>query len=177
MKRWSQFAAEKPEMAEAGRSLVYQFRVGLGYLATVRKDGGPRVHPVCPVIANGGLYLFIGNRSPKPRDPLPDGRFVLHSSPNHEADDEYTVTGRRARAAGERSGGPDDRLRRVHGHGRVHERRHALRALARARAAREVRPSAELASRVHEVVGGLSGGSAARRLTVGAAVRVHVRVG
>jgi hypothetical protein len=39
MKRWSEFAAEKPDMAEAGQALIYQFRVGLGYLATVRKDG------------------------------------------------------------------------------------------------------------------------------------------
>jgi hypothetical protein len=58
MKRWSEFADERPEMAGAGRALIYQFRVGLGYLATVRKDGAPRVHPVCPVIANGGLYVF-----------------------------------------------------------------------------------------------------------------------
>src|SRR5262245_36885516 len=39
MKRWSEFAAEAPDMAEAGRALLYQFRVGLGYLATVRRDG------------------------------------------------------------------------------------------------------------------------------------------
>jgi hypothetical protein len=39
MERWSEFAAEQPDMAEAGRTLLYQFRVGLGYLATVRKDG------------------------------------------------------------------------------------------------------------------------------------------
>jgi hypothetical protein len=94
VKRWSEFADERPEMAEAGRTLVYQFRVGLGYLATVRKDGGPRVHPVCPVIANGGLYLFIGNRSPKVRDLLRDGRFALHSFPNPQVDDEFTVRGR-----------------------------------------------------------------------------------
>jgi hypothetical protein len=42
MKRWIDFAAEQPEMAEAGHALIYQHRVGLGYLATVRKDGGPR---------------------------------------------------------------------------------------------------------------------------------------
>ena len=93
MKRWSDFAVERPEMAEAGRALIYQFRVGLGYLATVRRDGGPRVHPVCPVIANGGLYVFIGNRSPKLRDLLRDGRFALHSFPNPQVDDEFTVRG------------------------------------------------------------------------------------
>src|SRR5207249_2764082 len=79
MKRWNEFAAESPAVAENGRALIYQFRVGLGYLATIRKDGGPRVHPVCPVIANGGLYVFIGNQSPKLHDLLRDGRFALHS--------------------------------------------------------------------------------------------------
>ena len=97
MKRWCDFASEKPEMAEAGRVLIYQFRVGLGYLATVRRDGGPRLHPVCPVLANGGLYAFIGNHSPKVRDLLRDGRFALHSFPNPELDDEFYVTGRATR--------------------------------------------------------------------------------
>jgi Pyridoxamine 5'-phosphate oxidase len=97
MKRWSEFAAERPDMAEAGRTLIYQFRVGLGYLATVRKDGGPRVHPVCPVLANDGLYVFIGNHSPKLRDLLRDGRYALHSFPNPQVDDEFTVAGRAER--------------------------------------------------------------------------------
>ena len=30
MKRWSDFAAEKPAMAEAGHALIRQYRVGLG---------------------------------------------------------------------------------------------------------------------------------------------------
>jgi general stress protein 26 len=94
VKRWSEFAAERPEMAEAGRALIYQFKVGLGYLATVRKDGGPRVHPVCPVVAHGGLYLFIGNHSPKVHDLRRDGRFALHSFPNPQVDDEFYVSGR-----------------------------------------------------------------------------------
>jgi CubicO group peptidase (beta-lactamase class C family) len=87
MKRWSEFAAERPDMAEAGHTLIYQFRVGLGYLATVRKDGGPRVHPVCPVVAKGGLYTRHYTDSVSPlsifqADPLehePGTRF-LHST-------------------------------------------------------------------------------------------------
>jgi pyridoxine/pyridoxamine 5'-phosphate oxidase len=94
MQRWSEFAAEQPDMAEAGRALIYQFRVGLGYLATVRKDGGPRVHPVCPVIAHGGLYVFIGNHSPKVHDLRRDGRFALHAFPHPAVDDEFYVSGR-----------------------------------------------------------------------------------
>lgn len=97
MKRWCEFAAAAPDMAEAGRTLLYQFRVGLGYLATVRKDGAPRLHPVCPVLANDGLYAFIGNHSPKRRDLLRDGRFALHTFPNPQVDDEFTVSGRATR--------------------------------------------------------------------------------
>ena len=93
MKRWSEFAAERPDITEAGSALIYQSRVGLGYLATVRKDGGPRVHPVCPVIANGGLYVFVGNQSPKIHDLLRDGRFALHSVPHPKVDDEFYVRG------------------------------------------------------------------------------------
>jgi hypothetical protein len=97
MKRWSEFAAGNSDMAEAGRALIYQFRVGLGYLATIRKDGGPRVHPVCPVIANDGLYVFIGNQSPKVHDLRRDGRFALHAFPNPQVDDEFCVSGRARR--------------------------------------------------------------------------------
>jgi Pyridoxamine 5'-phosphate oxidase len=97
VKRWRDFAAETPEMAEVGRKLIYQFRVGLGYLATIRKDGGPRVHPVCPVVANGGLYVFIGNHSPKVHDLRRDGRYALHTFPNPESDDEFYVSGRARR--------------------------------------------------------------------------------
>lgn len=93
MKRWNEFEADSTAMAEAGRALIYHHKVGLGYLATVRPDGGPRLHPVCPTIANGGLYVFIGNKSPKLRDLLRDGRYALHSFPIPEGDDEFYVTG------------------------------------------------------------------------------------
>lgn len=97
MKRWNDFARQAPEMAEAGRVLIYQFKVGLGYLATIRKDGAPRIHPVCPILANDGLYVFIGNQTPKKQDLLRDGRYALHTFPCVEVDDEFTVSGRAVR--------------------------------------------------------------------------------
>ncbi|MBM4267404.1 MAG: hypothetical protein FJ144_12470 [Deltaproteobacteria bacterium] len=97
MKRWSDFAAERPEMAEAGRALLYQHTVGLGYLATIRKDGGPRLHPVCPILANGGLYVFIGNHSPKLHDLRRDARYALHAFPCVDVDDELAISGRALR--------------------------------------------------------------------------------
>jgi hypothetical protein len=93
MARWEEFHAADPEMASEGHRLLYQFGLGLGFLATVRKDGGPRVHPICPIIADGGLYAFI-LPSPKRNDLLRDGRYALHSFPPAETDDEFYITGR-----------------------------------------------------------------------------------
>ncbi|MEE9254727.1 MAG: pyridoxamine 5'-phosphate oxidase family protein [Pseudomonadales bacterium] len=93
MKGWTDLENENPDLAESGRAMFYQFKVGLGYLATIRKDGGPRVHPVCPIIAAGGLFVFIGNHSPKLHDLLRDGRYALHAFPKPEIDDEFYVSG------------------------------------------------------------------------------------
>lgn len=93
MVRWQQFAEQAPALAEAGRGLIYQFGTGLGYLATVRADGGPRMHPFCPVLYEGGLYGLIVP-SPKQRDLLRDGRIAFHTFPAIEVDDEFYFDGR-----------------------------------------------------------------------------------
>jgi len=93
MASWREFEVAAPELAAKGRTLIYQFAIGLGYLATVRRDGGPRVHPICPIIYESGLYGLIG-RSPKQRDLLRDGRYAIHSFPSPSRDDEFYLTGR-----------------------------------------------------------------------------------
>jgi hypothetical protein len=93
MATWSEFAADEPRLATAIRLLMQQYGPGLGYLATVRADGGPRVHPVSPVITEDGLYCFIVD-SPKRRDLERDGRYALHSFPPEESDDEAYLAGR-----------------------------------------------------------------------------------
>ncbi len=95
MVSWAEFEAAAPGLANEGKRLFYQFGVGLGFLATVREDGGPRLHPVCPVIAADGLYVFVVP-SPKRADLRRDGRYALHSYPPVEVDDEFCVTGRAA---------------------------------------------------------------------------------
>jgi len=90
---WGEFEEAAPEIADAGRALLYQFGPGLGFLATVRKDGGPRVHPVCPLIVDGRLWVLVGAESPKVWDLVRDGRYALHSFPSAGADDEFFVTG------------------------------------------------------------------------------------
>jgi len=93
MASWSDFAAAEPMLAAGIRALLQQYGPGMGYLATVRADGGPRLHPVSPVITDEGLYCFIVD-SPKRRDLERDGRYALHSYPPEESDDEAYLTGR-----------------------------------------------------------------------------------
>jgi hypothetical protein len=92
--RWADFEAAAPEMAAAGRGLLYQHGIGLAYLATIRPNGGPRLHPFCPILAVGGLWGFINHRSPKGRDLLRDGRYAIHAFPNGRNDDELMIDGR-----------------------------------------------------------------------------------
>lgn len=93
MATWSEFAAAAPRLAEEVRALLCQYGPCFGYLATVRPDGGPRVHPVSPVLAEGGLFCFAMD-SPKRRDLERDGRYALHAYPAEHTDDEAYVTGR-----------------------------------------------------------------------------------
>jgi len=93
MATWSEFETDAPDLAEAGKKLLYQFGVGLGFLATLRKDGAPRLHPVCPTVVDGRLYVLIGP-TPKRADLKRDGRYALHTFPAPEVDDEFLVMGR-----------------------------------------------------------------------------------
>jgi hypothetical protein len=92
MASWSEFAAASPKLASGIRALLQQYGPGMGYLATVRPDGGPRVHPVSPVVTDEGLYCFVID-SPKRHDLERDGRYALHSYPPEESDDEAYVAG------------------------------------------------------------------------------------
>jgi hypothetical protein len=90
---WSEFADLRPDLEPVARGMLYQHGLGLGFLATVRADGGPRVHPVCPVLAEN-LYAFIVP-GPKLADLRRDGRYALCSEtcapPRH--DDNLYIAG------------------------------------------------------------------------------------
>ena len=68
MPTWGEFAAERPDRADAGRQLLYQFGVGLAFLATTRLDGAPHR----------------------------DGRYAMHSFPADDNEDAFSVAGRAA---------------------------------------------------------------------------------
>jgi hypothetical protein len=91
---WTTFAADVPALAATGRALLTQFGVGLAFLATVRRDGAPRLHPVCPVLSGDGLFVLITPASPKCDDLGRDGRYALQSFPQPKAgSDEFYLAG------------------------------------------------------------------------------------
>lgn len=92
MGMWSDFASADPPLASAVHSLLCQYGPGLGYLATLRPDGWPRIHPVSPVITDGALFCFLIS-SAKRRDLERDGRYALHSCPPECSDDEACLAG------------------------------------------------------------------------------------
>lgn len=95
MLTWKDFAAAEPDLAEVGRQLLFQFKVGLAFLATGRRDGAPRLHPVCPVLSDDRLLMLITPDSPKRQDLLRDGRYALQTFPQPKpGSDEFYVAGK-----------------------------------------------------------------------------------
>jgi hypothetical protein len=89
---WSDFKAQQPELASQGADLMYHYGVGLAFLGTVRADGGPRLHPMCPLLTDSGLYAFIVP-SPKQIDLHRDGRYAMHSFPLENNEDAFYLSG------------------------------------------------------------------------------------
>jgi hypothetical protein len=92
MATWRDLTEQRPDLARAGRELLYQFGVGLGFLATIRPDTGPRLHPMCPILHDDRLLSFI-IPSPKLEDLRRDGRYALHCFPPADNEDAFYVTG------------------------------------------------------------------------------------
>ena len=88
MKSWSEFKGAAPELAAAGEKLLLRKRPHLGwaFIATLRKDGAPRLHPISVVQAQDRLYVIIPHSSPKCADLLRDGRYALQAFPPPEGE-------------------------------------------------------------------------------------------
>src|SRR4029079_14326117 len=93
MLTWREFDEQQPELAAAGRGLLYQHGVGLAFLATIRGDGRPRRHPVCPRFGSGRCVAFT-LPSPKQTDLRRDGWYSMHSFPCPDNEDAFYVSGR-----------------------------------------------------------------------------------
>jgi hypothetical protein len=77
MARWSEFASAEPALA---RRVEERFRVRKHKtIATLRKDGSPRISGIEVDFADGELFLGLMPGSVKLHDLERDGRLALHS--------------------------------------------------------------------------------------------------
>ena len=53
---WQLLEEQQPELAAFG---VERLNGKVAYLATVRRDGSPAVHPMTPIIGLGRLFVFM----------------------------------------------------------------------------------------------------------------------
>lgn len=93
MVTWAELEAAAPDLAGAGRSLLYRDGSGRALLATVRGGSLPRIHPISVGIVGERLYAFI-NRSAKGLDLELDGRYALHAHLDPLEPVEFELRGR-----------------------------------------------------------------------------------
>jgi hypothetical protein len=112
MVTWREFESEAPDIAAVAVMLwpgITALNHGeprppgtpwfpIAFLATARCDGGPRLHPFCPVLAAGRLFAAIPRSSPKGNDLRRDPRCAIHALPGPD-DDELATPQRSCKPA------------------------------------------------------------------------------
>ena len=78
MAAWGDVRAAAPELAQAAQGRFEAH--GLALLATLRRDGSPRISPVEPLFAGDDLWLGMMTDSRKAQDLERDPRLALHSA-------------------------------------------------------------------------------------------------
>lgn len=73
---WSEFEHAQPRLAALGRRQLIE--PGVLLVATIRRDGAPRVSAVEPLIMDGRLLLSMLWQSAKAADLLRDPRILVH---------------------------------------------------------------------------------------------------
>lgn len=85
MPTWAEFENEAPDLARAVRA---RFAAGKhATMATLRKDGGPRISGTEVEFADGEVWLGSMAGAVKARDLLRDGRVAIHSPTAEPAED------------------------------------------------------------------------------------------
>jgi hypothetical protein len=74
---WAEFAKAEPDLAAFAQE---RMKGRIVYQATLRLDGGPRVHPVSPWLAAGLLCVSFRDTSPKIGEVARDARYALHTA-------------------------------------------------------------------------------------------------
>ncbi|MDA0978475.1 MAG: pyridoxamine 5'-phosphate oxidase family protein [Proteobacteria bacterium] len=89
---WGELEREDVALAAFGQE---RLDGKVAYLATTRKDGRPRAHPVTPVIGEGHMFIFLEPSSPRTRDLIENPDYCLHCamSDSSGSSGEFQVTG------------------------------------------------------------------------------------
>lgn len=89
---WAELAEQEPGLADFG-----QVRIDgkVAYLATVRKSGQPRAHPVTPIIGAGRCFIFVEPGTSKAGDLQENGYYCLHCAMNDSSGSsgEFQISG------------------------------------------------------------------------------------
>ena len=72
---WQSLASEAPGVAAFGQARIDG---KVAYLATMRNNSLPRIHPVTPVIGDGRCFIFADPGSSKVRNLATNNLFSLH---------------------------------------------------------------------------------------------------
>jgi hypothetical protein len=93
MMSWQALEQHEPALAAFGAE---RLDGKVAYLATVRKDGSPRVHPMTPIIGSGHFFVFMEPTSPKGHDLERDTRYAIHCevTDNSGGSGEFFIMGR-----------------------------------------------------------------------------------
>jgi len=75
--RWSELEGAQPDLIEVGRRKLLD--PGVVLVATIRRDGTPRLSAVEPFVLDGELWLSMLLDSTKAKDLMRDPRVLLHS--------------------------------------------------------------------------------------------------
>lgn len=98
MTSWSDFAAAHPDLAERALQILDRHRHKT--LATLRRDGSPRISGIESRFADGELWLGLMPGSRKAGDLRHDPRIALHSASEQPDDDDPAVWAPDAKVAG-----------------------------------------------------------------------------
>ena len=81
MSSWQEFEKHAPRLASLG---VKKLNRQIAYLAILKRDGSPTLHPITPFIGNEMLFMFTEPSSPKINALRRGGRYALHCAVRRE---------------------------------------------------------------------------------------------
>jgi Pyridoxamine 5'-phosphate oxidase len=91
--KWSEVEQRQPRLADLGRQRMLD--PGVVLVATIRRDGTPRLSPVEPFVMDGTLWLSMLWQSAKAADLIRDPRVLVHGvvTSRDGRDGEFKVRG------------------------------------------------------------------------------------